>query len=525
MDQNDKIESFFNKKFSQPVEAQEWNTPPEDSWDNILLGLEDKPSKRRYAIYLPWLFGIIALFVSSYLLITNKNNSERIQNLENRIDHIGAQSDKNTKTLDSKNTTQVKKEAEISSINGTTEQIENIETARQTLKTKKPNRTKNTIESSNAITQKSIALKDRKKIATNTTSDSTLANSSGTQNMIANSNSNIGNTIGNNGNNHIGSKNTETFALSDNNIQVPIINRSRENLGILAIAKLTDSLFPVPERNKVDVDDFLRVASRVELDNTPLAIYAGITSRYNRWIDVNSGLDPNPLEELRVDENTLSSFAHGVSASMALGKKWTGNIGLLYNQRNNQTDYLLQLPFSTNTEMLDSEGDLINAFQHSLPTALGDVKTDVTLARSQSSTLANNEIVGIDLSFQNRSKSLIIPLTTSYFFRAAHDGLYVSGGIVNEFTLSTELSDIQSTSLHNTVDDKIVDVQYNDEQINNYSVGASAGLGYVFLLNKGMNLTLGANYDFALNNNYTNGGFQHKVNNLSFGLNLMKAIR
>ena len=90
--------------------------------------------------------------------------------------------------------------------------------------------------------------------------------------------------------------------------------------------------------------------------------------------------------------------------------------------------------------------------------------------------------------------------------------------------MKNQLNGIQSNSLHDTVDDKQVTVQYNDTQQNKYGLSASLGLGYVLPIKQQFFLSLSANYDVALTDNYVNNTFQHKIDNLSFGLSLIKAI-
>ena len=103
MEQNNNIEKFFQKKFSEPVSEQEWNSPPDDSWDNILDGLEEKKPKRRLLFILPWLLGGLGLFLGLYMLISNENQSARIETLEKKIDHIKQSSNNETKQINSTN--------------------------------------------------------------------------------------------------------------------------------------------------------------------------------------------------------------------------------------------------------------------------------------------------------------------------------------------------------------------------------------------------------------------------------------
>jgi len=297
----------------------------------------------------------------------------------------------------------------------------------------------------------------------------------------------------------------------------------REDIDLLnPISKLmlTQIQFPINPRPFGELDQ----EAHVNVDKKRSILYGGLSTRYNYWLDHNSGIIDNPLEGLLEDESTLASWAYGASIGIELNQKWTANVELLYNQRSHQSTYLIELPYSTSNETLDNEGDYINDFQHSLPTSLGDVQTDVTLSRIQTSMIEDDELVGIDLAFRNQTESLIVPVNAAYYPSGVNRGIYFSGGLVNEIFLNSKLSGIQSNSHHSGVHNKSVNVQYDDTQQNKYGLGASAGIGYVWNLYANTSLKLGVNYDFALTDNYNFSGYEHKTNNLSFGLSIIKPV-
>lgn len=507
MDQNDNIEKFFNKKFAGAVSEQDWNTPPEDTWDNIFEALEDKPDDKNFAFYIPWLIGMVLLIAASYLFISDKLQSERIDKLENKINNISPA----TGDINNNNTEETNRDLLIGSQDGYTKLIseKSVEnsTSLQESNTQKTNQKKSKIKSSSII-QEIIP-------------NGLFGLTAPTNNAKANATvSNLNSQAFNIGNNTIIPSN-ELALTSDKINQAILADKKIERNDILRKLNRLPFLLDIKERTKAES---LGTKPYVKINQTKKFMYLGLASRHNQWMDVNTGFIANPLEELLTDEHTLSSLSYGLSASMNISKKWTANIDVLYNERSHKSIYFLQLPYSTNTEMLDADGEYFNAFQHSLPTSLGDVQTDVTLSRSQTSTLDNNEIVGIDLSFKNQTQSILIPISASYFIKEANNGLYLSGGLVNEIILNTNLSGIQSLSHHSKVNDKAINIQYDDTQQNKYGVAASLGLGYVWKLKAGTNIKLGASYDLALSNNYVFNGYQHKTNNYSAGLSVLKRI-
>lgn len=527
MEQNNNIEKFFKKKFSDPVNEQDWNTPPDDTWDNILDGLEEKPKKKRRIIYIPWLFGGLALIITAYLFINNENQNARIETLENQINDFSQNSNDQIKNIDQQNPSD--QELSSNNQNNNKQNIKN-ENIDQTGSNKTISRiNKNLADGSKKVSSSNTQTSNQRtqQIAAKQSVDGTIS--------IAGNNNNRNNTpssppVNSNSTNNIQATVGLLDTIEQDNLiksnstdfdRAGLANNSILDLDMLKGLMLAQMLIPIEDRTRIKLTN--PVPERLIVHQKQVFQY-GVFVRQNNWMDRNSGQFDNPLEGLLTQENTLNSVAVGIYGSMNLSKKWTANIGVLYNQRDHESSYFIQLPFSTNTETLDSEGELINAFQHSLPTSLGDVQTDVILSRSQSSSISNNEIVDIDLSFKNKTRSIIIPVSASYFPKGANNGLYFSGGLLNEIILSNQLNGIQSESHHDTVNDKSIVIQYNDDQQNSYGLGASFGLGYVFNLKNDFNLMLGANYDFALTSNYINNGYQHKIDNISIGLGFTKLI-
>jgi len=471
---------------------------PEDSWDNILEGLEEPKRKRRVLAILPWLLGGLGLFLGIYLFVSNQNQSERIDHLQNQINDIGESSEKNIKTINAQDLKQVSENNKTPKQTGiTTNETENKSNIQINHEVKSDHASVETKTTKPSKEKQNVSLEERK--AT-------------TARKLLPSNNNNNN---NNNNTNVEEKEMLSSVVGGSD---KIVNTNNVALDFQKIPSLDNLLFHIQDRALTDLS-FLKAKSLSKEEAIQFLI--GITGRYNNWFDVNTGKIDNVLEELRTENNTLASFSLGLNSSIAINKKWTTSLGVLYNQRSHQTIYLLNLPFSTTNETLDAEGELINEFQHSLPTSLGEVQTGLVLSRSQGSNIADDENVGIDLSFNTVTKSILIPINASYFPRGINNGFYFSGGIINEVILSSELSGIESHSQHDLVNDKSIDIQYNAEQQNNYVLGASVGLGYAWNIKDDFNLMLGANYDFGLNNHYENNGYKHKLNNLSMGVSVV----
>jgi len=504
MEQNNNIENFFKKKYSEPVQEQDWNTPSEDSWDNILDGLEEPKRKRSIAAFLPWLLGGIGLFLGIYLIVSNQNQSERIDHLENKINDIGENTIKDTKTIGKKELgeisgLEIEENAKARIENQTEIGINAKRSVAQVDKNKENkiikaasvinnvyNKTEsaakvNTPKPKNPIGERSITFDAHEKSMTN--------NNSPTSNLPVGSNRlNTKDSKFNVGLSDEDSEESQhSISQNQSNYSIDSPNHQNEKIELIKLLTLTQMLFSIQERPHADL---INTETKILSKQKNNSIYLGLTTRYNQWFDVSTGMVDNELEQLKTSDGTLPSFAFGINSSIAVGNKWTLNIGALYNQRSHESIY----------------------------------QTDVFLSRSQSSTVSNDEIVGIDLSFKTVTKSIIIPVSTSFFPKSANNGLYFSGGLVNEIITSSGLSGIQTHSQHDQVKDESINIVYDQSQQKKYDIGASVGLGYVWNFKQDFNLTLGANYDFGLSNHYVDNEFEHRLNNLSLGLQVMKAI-
>ena len=171
-----------------------------------------------------------------------------------------------------------------------------------------------------------------------------------------------------------------------------------------------------------------------------------------------------------------------------------------------------------------AQHDFENHFQHSLPTSLGNISTELILARSKSSSVQNNENVNLELSLENIMKVISIPLTAQYFVNEAGKGLYFQTGIINEFILKNEIADISTLSHHSFVHNKSISISYQPNQVNKFNMRLLAGIGYQKELTRGISLAVFANYGYALTNTFKRNTYQHKIDQIGMGIGFYKTL-
>ena len=244
---------------------------------------------------------------------------------------------------------------------------------------------------------------------------------------------------------------------------------------------------------------------------------------YNVWNDRISGEYIDPLTELLINEKTSNSLSFGLTFGKQISPKIVLNASVNYYSRKRNSTYDINLPYSTVDE-ISAGDDFENHFQHSLPTSLGNISTELILARSKNSSVQNNENVNLDLSLENIMKVISIPLTAQFFVKEAGNGLYFQTGILNEFILKNEIADISTLSHHSFVHDKSISISYQPNQVNKFNMRLLAGLGYQQELTRSISLALFANYGYALTNTFKRNTYQHKIDQIGMGIGLYKTL-
>jgi Outer membrane protein beta-barrel domain len=472
MEDNNNLEKFFRDRFNQRLEPQDWNIPDNEIWDGIASEISKDDKKKRVGI-LPILIVGASILLGTWLSFDNYQKGKDIASLQQELEQCANQS--------------------------------------------------NHVITSEAIEEKSGSYV--------TNSHANLPEVSN-QSKNTQQNSYFNNKPKINKENHT-SRRKEEVATDLMNIESTSIPNSdnetsqiKEETGFLATPLLNGLNFKdLKSLNTPEVFDIPMAIKPIKpVGVKTKGIVFGPVIRYIHWHDKVKGSFDNPLSELLVKEETSPSIALGIALTKTLSDRMIINTGIQYYQRNQTSQYEINLPYSTINEI--SVGtEFENRFSHSLPTGLGNINTNLVLSRSNNSNVANNENVYLDFSLQNHTKALAIPLTVSYYLNKSRDGFFVQGGLFNEFIIQNEIREVDTESHHTFVKDKSIVVDYNKSQVNKVNVSTILGIGYEKELIKGIGISLSANYGFALNNTFATQNYQHKIDQLGLQMMVVKKIK
>ena len=543
MEDNDNLEKYFRDKFNQDIKPDVWNIPDDDVWQHIDANIPKKERRRIWA-FLPFILAGLAILCAVVLGLDNYNKNNRINELQRELERCGNNDNEVDKSIGSLTPSpkeynldnRKEQQNQVLIENNVSPQNEKPNNSKLNSEVNFNNNPNNKLES-NRFSERSasgimVSTERQERIenefAVVNSSDKIQQNAA----IIVNSSSQINK-------NYLPKE--DVNAASSINPSLPegtppnsgIVNiNTRESANQLVFLPTLNSNV-ISNNNSANNVITLQNILNFDLPETKENLVKESTQRnkiwigpvvgYNVWNDRISGEYIDPLTELLINEKTSNSLSFGLTFGKQISPKIVLNASVNYYSRKRNSTYDINLPYSTVDE-ISAGDDFENHFQHSLPTSLGNISTELILARSKNSSVQNNENVNLDLSLENIMKVISIPLTAQFFVKEAGKGLYFQTGIINEFILKNEIADISTLSHHSFVHDKSISISYQPNQVNKFNMRLLAGLGYQQELTRSISLALFANYGYALTNTFKRNTYQHKIDQIGMGIGLYKTL-
>lgn len=446
----DNLENFFKNKFEEPTKKDGWNTPDDFVWENISQSLQRPTSNRMYLLIITWFFlGLLAL-LSGYLFQQNKQKTESIKELNKKIELcLGNQNETNNKN----------QELTLSSLNEVSNEVkpENIDT-----------------KSSNAQSFTTRFDKLNRQQEANYQKKN-LDEIKGVNSLLATETD----------------KNLENSFKSSN----ALINEkmSQDQIDLLKYFEFKDI-----ESNSKTIDKLHNYIQEInikpkEKNRKPNLTRVGFGYHGFQWF--NTLQTKGQLSELILRERYLTSSGLGISVDKQLGNKWMVQVGISYHQRRFDTEYLLNLPYNKNLETMGSDNSFEQIFNHSLPTALGNVSSILSLRRPSSSMINSIEPVVLDFIIENRTDIISIPISFQYHPNGViKDGLFFTGGLSSNLFINQDIEVIKQLSHHAQISGKSVDLKLEDQSGSRADLGLLLGFGYQKIILPRWNIVVQASY-------------------------------
>jgi hypothetical protein len=507
MEDNNNLNNIFRDRFNtDDIPKEKWNTPDHEVWSNIERTLPKKEEKSSKSTLIPFLLSLALL---SFMFLGYKyfEKAQKVMGLEILLKECSESKEIPLNNFSAQNSI-----PQTSNKQNSTPQNSIVKNGKSS---------KSSFEDSQVIKSPSLVAKGSTNIQ--------LSNLNKIENImgdvkISSSNVNILSNFGTSdpnlnkdGDNKVISINSERELNEENKFEKGRVLKITP-LNQMELIMLTSS------KNRFLID-FPNINSPMIIPSkkTSGPWMVGVSSGYIQWVDHKKGRLNNPLSELLLDENTSSSFNLQLNFKKVLHPKLSLNLGLGTYSRTQSSTYRLSLPYSTANETSHGN-EFHNYFEHSLPTSLGNINTNLTLARSISSNVTNNENVDLDFSLSNKIHAINVPVTFIYYPMNSGQGLYFETGINTEFIYQQKLTNVTTNSFHSQVDDRDMKVAFDRKQIEQINFSIPLGIGYSKKIGKDISIDFSANYGFGLNNVHMHEGFTHKIDRITSQISVFKSL-
>lgn len=482
-DKNKNIEVFFNQKFSGNIPEEPWNVPENEIWDNVEKRLDETSKKRRWAPILPWIITGISTLFSLFILMHHLDNNHRISALEKQIEHCNS----NKEGQPHKTSLEIKSQSQVIPVDNTIQSQPNSSKVHSRLLNNniKSTSSLNFSTPQNSLNQTfiepNLQIKKEDFLTRDIIPLSPVPNEVIEAKQLRNEKANIQ--------------------------LLPIVAQG------IPLQKRVFYLSSPPGLNHIDLQHKKDIRPR---------IFIGPSLAFFHFIDAQKGKVEGNLSELLTNESNSATFGYGIQTKIPLSQKITLDVGAQYLQASRRSNYVLNLNYSTSQEIAYNTNEFGNAFQHSLPSGMGQIETNLLITRMAGSPVSDNEVVNLDFSFLNQTSSVILPLTFSYYVNSVQRGLFFSAGIQNELVLGNEIKNVSVISNHTYVKEKTAAVQFQKNQINTFQARAILGVGYQMKLFGSLDVVGNANYGLALTDIYNKGNFANRLNQANIQLSVLK---
>lgn len=203
-----------------------------------------------------------------------------------------------------------------------------------------------------------------------------------------------------------------------------------------------------------------------------------------------------PLSELIVGSYYNHRQHIGFDLYLPLCRNWSAVIKPSVARENLITDYDLNIPYDYNSEKYFGAYNE-NYFSHSLPTDMGNVKTNLVVTRSSDSPVGHNELISLDFRSNQSLTYLSVPMGLAFGNGLRKNGLTAALTFVPEYLIHRSVSVDLIHSNHTFVSPKEVKLS-SETTRSKWHLGVGLNLEYRLALYQNWSLQLQGNYNHYL---------------------------
>ena len=233
----------------------------------------------------------------------------------------------------------------------------------------------------------------------------------------------------------------------------------------------------------------------------------------------SDGMQETPLTELIDAEYGRHSIGVSAFLQREVSQHWYINAGIGYSHQRYNTNYDLELGYELADEKVQgSEGHV--SYEHSLPSFVGNLDTELILGRSLANSIGDNETVQLDFDTRTSIHQLSLPIGIEYYTGANRSGLSLGLQVRPSYIVAASSSIHAVTSYHDHIDDSFASSTLDQSGFEQLQLHVGLGLGYTYPLAPGTSITVGASYLRGLTNLYTTQTYSSSSDVLITGITL-----
>lgn len=224
-------------------------------------------------------------------------------------------------------------------------------------------------------------------------------------------------------------------------------------------------------------------------------------------------------EELIARQYSERGNSFELAVAFQLSKHWYVSAGVSYIQQRYSTEYDLSLAYEHSQE--DHHGDHGTVhFQHSLPSVVGDLRTDLILSRALTSAVSESETVALDFDVRSRLQEVAVPISLAYYTGVDRSGFYV-GATLQPMYVHSATSNVQHVLSHHTsIFETYSNAASEVSNINQVQLLTGVTTGYDYPLTSHLRVGVRASYLYSLTALSESATYRVAADRLSLGLSL-----
>lgn len=363
----DNMEQPFRSSFDfDELESEEWNTPSDDVWENIEDDLTKK--KRRFAFW--WWLPVAGLSTLLLLIFVNRIS----KNQENLNKNAYFKQEKAEKKI----VQQTENGIEVSA------NVQKISLLDKNVQTENIKKTSSYVKNSAKLSDNFLPKQEKSTIENTTKVGS-----------IFSENKNSVDTF------------SKVVSVLEKQNETPI-KRVQNKDSIDFLPNLKFSISPTEKNIMIaEVPILIKKPS-----SAPRFIFSVGANTFGLRNEIKGNVGKFDGESF--------DYAYSVGASIIKPfKKMFFEVGVDFSQINYKLSYDLALPFNGLGEVQNTNGSFDNTYNGSVPTSLGDLKMEMTLARSSAQVVTQGEQIPISARGSERLSFVQVPISWGRNFAIA----------------------------------------------------------------------------------------------------------